>query len=376
MRRELLTFGAWLAIGLGATGNAQAGLTFGDILVSDTDKAAIFDVNPTTGARTVFSESGVSGTGVALSSPQGIAFDPLGFVVVADSGLNALVKIDEATGNRTILSQMGVHGMGTGFNNPIGLTTDAAGNIYVADQGGFSGNGGQVFEVNPTTGNRTVISGNGVGLGTVFDNIGGIAFVNGKLVVTDSGDFATASSVLSVNPISGQRTLISSGGSLDNVRGIILGPAGSVDTVNAGGGFPSFAGPPSLVNLNVGTGMQATISGGAGAIGSGPSFANPYDLAVSPLGLIYVTDAGDSSHEYSHRAVPGRPDHRGENDPLRWLRRQRHGVRPARIRDRRGPGDGRHARPRAGSLRARRAGDSPSGGWRSPGAVDGPGTDP
>ena len=295
MRRVLLTFGALLAIGLGAPGRAEAGLAFGDILVSDVLNAAIYDVNPTTGARTVFSESGVAGTGVALSSPQGIAFDPLGFVVVADSGLNALVKIDETTGNRSILSALGTQGAGVGFNNPIGVATDALGRIYVADQGGFSGNGGQVFEVDPTTGNRTVISGNGVGSGTVFDNIGGIAFVGGKLVVTDSGDFATASSVLSVDPIIGGRTVIATGGVLDNVRGVTIGPGGSVYTADGGGGFPTFSNPGSVVNVALDSGMLTTTSGGSGVIGPGPAFANPYDIATGMNGLLYMTDAGDSS---------------------------------------------------------------------------------
>jgi hypothetical protein len=294
MRREILTFGALLTIAIGAPGRAEAGLSFGDILVSDVGNAAIYDVNPTTGARIVFSESGVAGTGVALNSPQGIAFDALGFVVVADSELNALVKIDPLTGNRTILSGMGTMGTGARFNNPIGTTTDAAGNIYVADQGGFTGIG-EVFKVDPTTGNRRVISGNGIGTGTVFDNIGGIALVGGKLVVTDSGDFATASAVYSVDPTTGNRTVVASGGSLDNVRGVMMGPSGTVYTANGGGGFPSFSGPGSIVNLTLSSGMQATTSGGTGAVGSGPAFANPYDLATGVNGLLYVTDAGDSS---------------------------------------------------------------------------------
>jgi hypothetical protein len=292
MRRELLTIGVLLAVGVGASGRADAGLVAGDILVSDVLNLAVYDVNPTTGARSVFSGAGV-GAGVALSSPQGIAIDPLGFVVTADAGLGALIRIDVATGDRTILSGTGV-GSGPALNSPIGLTTDGAGNIYVVDQGPIGGVAG-VFKVDVLTGDRTLISGGAVGSGAAFDNIHDIAFVGGRLIVTDSGDFQTSSSVFSVDPTTGARTVVGTGGSLDNVRGVVIGPTGSVDTVNAGFGFPGFNRPPSLVNLALGSGAQATISGGSGAVGAGTAFANPYGVAAGVNGLLYVTDAGDSA---------------------------------------------------------------------------------
>ena len=291
MKRILGTLALGWTMALSVTGEARAGLTLGDILVADIQNLAIYDVNPTTGARTIFSEAGVSGSGVAFSSPQGIAIDPLGFVVVADSGLNALISVNEATGNRTIISQGGVQGTGLGFGNPLGITTDSAGNIYVADQGGASGSG-VIIEVNPMTGNRTVISGNGMGSGTFFDNIGGISFVGGKLLVTDQGDFATPSSVISVDPMTGARTVLTSGGSLDNVRGITGGTGGLVYTANAGG-FLSATSPGSVVSIGTSNGAQLRTS--TTGVGSGPSCTDPYGIAIGMSGQLFVTDAGDGT---------------------------------------------------------------------------------
>ena len=74
------------------------------------------------------------------------------------------MSIDPASGNATTLSDNNGIGSGSGFDVLRGITF-GNGLIYATDVGG-----NEIFTVDPSTGNRTIVSGNGVG-GTTFGSL-------------------------------------------------------------------------------------------------------------------------------------------------------------------------------------------------------------
>jgi hypothetical protein len=78
--------------------------------------SGVYAVNLQTDTYTLISGGSV-GTGPQLSGPTGIATAANGTILLADVGLNAILSIDPTTGNRTILSDA-THGSGSAFSDP------------------------------------------------------------------------------------------------------------------------------------------------------------------------------------------------------------------------------------------------------------------
>ena len=297
----------------------------GDILVTDPGvpgiTGAVFRVDPLTGNRTIISAAdrtsfctaaGVpfaccTGDGTGDGTPpcaavgSGPDFDGnlailpgnLGGLVVESSGdimvnSDALFRMDPLTGNRTIISVADrttncfgagllfacCTGAGTGdgtppcaavgsgpdFGSPAGLVVESSGDILVT--------GDALFRVDPTTGNRTIISGPVVGSGPDFEgNPAG-------LVVESSGDILVATTnnktaVFRVDPTTGTRTIVSTADLTSVCFGVRLP-------------FPCCTG------FGTGDGTPPCAPG----VGSGPAFGNPAGLVVESSGDIVLTDAG------------------------------------------------------------------------------------
>jgi hypothetical protein len=131
---------------------------------------------------------------------------PTGTVVVSESTLGALIAIDPSTGNRETISAANVLGSGPALVNPTAVAFDNNGNIYVV-AGTTSSSKNLIYKVDPTNGNRTLLSGNGAGTGTAFSVISAIAYnpASGSLLATDS----SAKAIYSVSTSTGNRTLLS-----------------------------------------------------------------------------------------------------------------------------------------------------------------------
>ena len=264
MRRGLVAGGALaLSALLAASAGAGGGvLTPGEILVSDLGNSDILVVDPTTGNRSILSGNGV-GSGIALSDPRGLLVEPNGQVLVADSFDQALIQIDPATGDRTVVSGGGV-GTGTDFALPLGIAAGPSGSVYIADGGGFAGDNA-VFRVDLATGDRTLISSSalGIGSGAAFNNIAGIVVdSSGNLIVTDRGTFLDPSLVFRIDPTTGNRTILSGGNvgtgpDLDNPRGLSFGPGGVLETANSGG---------FVMSIDSVTGNRTILSDTLGAV--------------------------------------------------------------------------------------------------------------
>ena len=116
-----------------------------------------------------------------------------------------LLLIDPTTGNRTILSDNTV-GSGPAFSGVVGITTAADGSLLVTAEGGIpNSNGGTstgvLYRVDPSTGNRTIISSSSANSGPFSYYVEGRSF--GSSILMSGGD------IVSVNPATGNRTIVS-----------------------------------------------------------------------------------------------------------------------------------------------------------------------
>ena len=150
-----------------------------------------------------------------------------------------LFRVDPITGHRTILSDFKNPAQGPSGDNPSDLAIDESGNILVIDFEGLSFPDGALFSVDPITGDRTLISDfSDISQGPLGRlPLGVYVDPSGTIFVADEGR-----GLFSVDPISGNRTLITNfgGGSVlpSDVQGFLIQP----DTA------PGLVSIPSTIN--------------------------------------------------------------------------------------------------------------------------------
>ena len=158
----------------------------------DTVRAEVVSVDLADGQRTLVSGPDL-GAGTALELPGDAVFDDSGAasrLLVLDGALSALLGVDPVSGDRTVLSGQGV-GAGVPFSldaQTWDLKVDRLdGTAYVLDFGGGLYER-RLVAVDLATGDRTLVSGDGVGSGPllifgndmVLDGQGGRALVAGN----------------------------------------------------------------------------------------------------------------------------------------------------------------------------------------------------
>lgn len=189
IKKYLVVFFAILNL-LIFTPQASAQLSLGDVLVLDQNagldgRGALFNVDPDSGNRTIVSDFGDNTQGTLGSIPIDIAIGSNGEILVIDrlagtSSRGLLFSIDPTNGNRTVVSNFGDANQGPLGFNLSGIAIDSSGNIMVIDQDSGtdtnSGSGGRLFRVDGVTGDRTVISDLGdTNQGTTATNPSGLA---------------------------------------------------------------------------------------------------------------------------------------------------------------------------------------------------------
>jgi len=99
------------------------------------------------------------GNGPGFESPRGIAVEANGSLVVIDSGLPAVIRVDPISGDRVILSDDST-GSGPDFEILRGIAIEADGSLVVVDTGRDPGNTGldAVLRVDPISGDRVIVS--------------------------------------------------------------------------------------------------------------------------------------------------------------------------------------------------------------------------
>ena len=193
--------------------DGMAFLANGDIVVTDesftTGRPDVVEVNPSTGVRTLISGNG-RGSGPALVMPNSVAVGPGGDILVTDiapvTGNPRLLRINPTTGNRSVLTGVGV-GAGPAVN--VAAVGVEGGIIYVTDVVG-----NQIMSVDPATGARTLVSGPGRGTGPAFVSpISVTSDSPDSIVVLDmdhsAGTGLGRGALIRVDLASGKRTLLS-----------------------------------------------------------------------------------------------------------------------------------------------------------------------
>ncbi|WP_155630665.1 hypothetical protein [Burkholderia territorii] len=199
---------------------------------------SLLKIDPQTGTRTLLSDFGNSAQGptgsypvAALARVSLAILAPTIYVVDAYAGTNgagALFRVDAGSGYRTLISDFGDASKGPLGVYPDGITakTDLLGNlldanVYISDASAGTDQRGAVFSVNTLTGSRTLISDLGDNKkGTVDPNAlsGPVGIVvvpqgcplAGTIYVLNSNAGTNRKGLLvKIDPVSGQRTLVS-----------------------------------------------------------------------------------------------------------------------------------------------------------------------
>ena len=169
-------------------------------------------VDPVTGARAVVSD--FEGSSARREEPRGVAVEAGGAILVLDAqgGLNALgqlFRVDPQTGDRALLSDFG-QGANPGIS-PTSVAVEASGQILVTDEGHpITSPLGLLFRIDPQTGARTILSDFNTGANTGREPQGVAIEANGQILVVDKhAGTPGRGMVFRVDPQSGAREIVS-----------------------------------------------------------------------------------------------------------------------------------------------------------------------
>jgi hypothetical protein len=232
-------------------------LADGSFLVADTfAHEALTRINSLTGDRTDLASASI-GSG-AWGTPYTVLLTPPGDVVLVCDGFVARVNL--SNGNRTLISGNGVgSGPNFAFNGAGGVALDLLGHVVVGvyDQP-------EVYDIDLVTGARTILSGLGIGSGPALSNILDLAVLPTGQIIAEGRNLAAGmneNELFRIDPVTGNRTLISSG-SYPNFEyeRLAVGTDG-----NLLGSVPSLE---AVFSVDPTTGARTLISGDG--LGSGP----------------------------------------------------------------------------------------------------------
>jgi Glucodextranase, domain B len=187
-------------LALDATGNR--------VLITDLIRGLVA-VDLATGDRAILSGAATAG-GPGLEEPDGVALDAQqGRALLVDAARDLLVAVDLETGGRTLLSGDTV-GTGPELHKPQALALDGeARRVIIGDLIGYA-----LVAVDLTSGARSMISSYAVGQGPSLGNVQSVALDRAddgsgdRILVTNSYDDV----LLAVDPATGARTVISGNG--------------------------------------------------------------------------------------------------------------------------------------------------------------------
>lgn len=278
----------------------------GNLYVAETAAHRIRRID-STGVLTTVAGSGVQGFGgdggqaaaALLDSPASVAVDAAGDLYIADTHNHRVRRVDAASGVIATIAGNGVVGSaGDGgaataasLDQPTALAVDVLGNLYVAD-----GRSHRVRRVDAKTGLIATVVGNGVqGLGgdggpataASLDSPSGMAVdAAGNLYIADSHN----QRVRRVD--AGTQVITTVAVALNLPRGLTLDAAGNV--------YVADLRSQRIRRIDAVTGAMTTVAGegtqlfaGDGTPAVTASLDSPRGVAVSPAGLVTLSDTAD-----------------------------------------------------------------------------------
>lgn len=312
-----------------ATLNAPAGLTFdinGNLLICDSGNKVVRRILGD--MIETYLPTGALASGLALSAPTAIAFQPGDFILISDPGAGALYSVSGLNNNiqtlpyaeglavdansNVYLSQQGfVSAIApsqatttvTGINNvgflgenvaatvarlnqPSGVAADGLGNIYIADSGTNRirriDNGGSI-----TTFAGTGAAGyTGDGGSATLAELNGpssVAFdAAGNLLVADAGN----NTIRSISPAGIISTVVQSGDL--NRPEFALASGGNIYVSNSGAHTVVLVDAQGTEHQFAGTGDAG--NGGDGGLATAATLDSPRGLAIDNAGNLYIAD--------------------------------------------------------------------------------------
>lgn len=282
----------------------------GNIYAADMANQTIRKITPDGVVTTLAGSPGLQGdddgTGSAarFRNPRAVASDAGGTVYVADTGSSTIRKITPGGVVTTFAGQAGVSGSadGTGsaarFNGLYGIAADNSGNVYVADANN------QTIRRITSAGVVTTLAGQ-AGVTGSADGTGSTArfFYPNAVAVDGAGNVYVAdrlnNTVRKITPSGVVTTLAglalrrgSDDGTGENARfedpsGIAVDTAGNVFVADSGNSTIRKVTPAGVVTT---IGGAPGVAGGLDGIGAAAQLCYPYGIAVSPTGLLYVSE--------------------------------------------------------------------------------------
>jgi len=288
-----------------SSNNAFADINVGDILVTSEDggkriPSTVLIINPDTGVRTVLTDFSKVNQGPLGEDPRDLVMEPDGNICVIDSDvgideIGLLFRIDVTNGTRTVISDFGDPAQGPLGDFPQGIGLFTNGDLYATDSDAPNGNGG-LFRVDKITGFRTLVTDlSDIAQGPTGDSARDVAEGPGGTIflVTSSGGTANRGLLFEVDPVTGFRTVLSdfgNGGQGPTAfpRWLAVPPAGNLVYV-----VSPAVGNDALLSVNTLTGNRQLISDFDNPA-QGPTDVNPQGIAIDSSGQILVNGNPDA----------------------------------------------------------------------------------
>lgn len=245
----------------------EAVLNPGDILIA-VDGAGANSINPFTGERSFITTQNSSRPQVGNTSGDihsGIVILPDGNILTSMFFDGFIFRTDPTL---AIWKLVPYEHMG---GDLVGMALEPDGNIIIVTDGPFP----KVVRINPVDGKQTTVTSGDAGIG---------AFGTEDITVDRNGNIfiGAPTAIIRVNPITGEQSFVSSGGKFKAIRGIATESNGDILVCDCGVARDQNLSSSAVIRVNPITGEQTVVSSG-GLLGC------PVDIAIEADGNIVVS---------------------------------------------------------------------------------------